>query len=124
MSKDKFEVYMDYERFSGELRVYIYQNRPGGVRAIVTNLSKGTMKEVAEHHCVPGPTFKLGHGISKPFLQAMANELHVMGIKAEAAPVLENEVSAIKYHLEDMRALVFEDYKHEIIREEKRDGKE
>ena len=58
--------------------------------------------------------------MAKPFLQGMANELHKLGIRAEGEPVLENELSSTKYHLEDMRALVFENYKHEIIREEKK----
>ena len=126
MSKDKFEVYMNYENFSGELAVYIFQNKPNGSRAIVTDLSKGEMKTVKEYEHVGEPTFRLGYGMSQPFLQAMANELHSMGIKAEKAPVLENEMDSVKYHLEDMRALVFENYKHDVIinKEEKKDGKE
>jgi hypothetical protein len=32
-----------------------------------------------------------------------------MGIKPEQIPVLENEMTAVKYHLEDMRKLVFKE---------------
>ena len=58
---------------------------------------------------VKKPTFAINEGMSKPFLQAIANELHKLGIKAEKEPVLENEMTAVKYHLEDMRKLVFEE---------------
>ena len=127
MSRDKFEVYIEHERFSGETKVYIFQNKPNGTRAIVTDLSKGEMKTVKEYAHVGEPTFRLGYGMSKPFLQAMANELHVLGIKAEKAPVLENEMDSVKYHLEDMRKLVFTDMgrlENIIIKEVAGDGKE
>ena len=45
--------------------------------------------------------------MAKPFLQAMANELKEIGVMAEGELVLENELGATKYHLEDMRQLVF-----------------
>lgn len=53
------------------------------------------------------PTFKLSDYDSMEFLQSMADELHRLGIKATAAPILENEITSVKYHLEDMRKLVF-----------------
>ena len=58
--------------------------------------------------------------MAKPFLQGMANELHKLGIRAEGEPVLENELSSTKYHLEDMRALVFQDETLIINKEEKK----
>jgi hypothetical protein len=105
----KFEVFCEHERFSGELKVYIFANEVDGSRSIITDLTTGEMKNVKTGQCIDGPTFTLGFGMSEPFMQAMANELHKMGIKAEEAPVLENELTATKYHLEDMRAMAFND---------------
>lgn len=107
--KDKFEVYCQYENFSQQLAVYIFVNNPDGTRAICTDLKLGTFKTHHPGLLIEEPTFRIVGGMAKPFLQGMANELHALGIKAEKAPVLENEIDSVKYHLEDMRKLVFED---------------
>ncbi len=62
--------------------------------------------------------YTLGDPIDKPtlvfyghdgenFLQAFAQALVQLGFKPDALKVSENELSATKYHLEDMRKLVF-----------------
>ena len=117
---NKFEVFCEHERFSGELKVYIFANESDGRRSIITDLTTGEMKTIEPQHCVGGPTFRLGFGMSEPFMQAMANELHKMGVKAEEAPVLANELVSTKYHLEDMRALVFKDNIINQLEEEKK----
>ena len=61
--------------------------------------------------------------MSKPFMQAMANELHKVGIRPEGEPVLENEIEAVKYHLEDMRAMAFND-ENLIINRRRKDEQE
>ncbi len=50
------------------------------------------------------PTMMFGMD-SHEFLQAFANELHRIGIKADAEVPLKNELDAVRYHLEDMRKL-------------------
>ena len=123
MKPNKFQVFYEHERFSGELKVYIFANESDGRRSIITNLTTGEIKTIEPHHPVGEPTFRLGFGMSEPFMQAMANELYKMGIKAEEAPVLANELVSTKYHLEDMRALVFENNAPPInveIKEEKK----
>jgi len=82
-----------------------------GRRSLCTNLSKGTYKVYPDGHIIEKPTFSIFGGMAKPFLKAMATELHNLGIKAEGEPILENELSAVKYHLEDMRSLVFQENK-------------
>jgi hypothetical protein len=42
----------------------------------------------------------------KPFLQAFADVCYKEGIMPEKQPIIENELTATKYHLEDMRKLL------------------
>jgi hypothetical protein len=105
----KFEVFCNYENFSQHLAVYIFANNPDGTRSICSDLKLGTFKTHNRGERIEEPTFRVTGDMAKPFLQGMANELHALGIKAEKAPVLENEMGAVKYHLEDMRKLVFEE---------------
>ena len=117
---EKVEVYFNHENYAQALAVYVFVNNPDGTRSICTDLKENTYKVHHPGMAINEPTFRLEGDKIKPFLQGMANELHRLGVKAEEAPVLENELSSTKYHLEDMRALVFENYKHEIIREVKK----
>ena len=117
---EKFEVFCKYEDYSQTLNVYIFVDNPDGIRSLMTSLDKGEVRTYNRGEFIEKPTFRIEGGLSKSFLQAFANELNTLGIKAEEAPVLANELVATQNHLEDMRALVFENYKHEIIREEKK----
>lgn len=53
------------------------------------------------------PTFSIPEILSKELLQSLADELFKLGIKPLSQLPLENEMAAVKYHLEDMRNLVF-----------------
>ena len=54
------------------------------------------------------PTFIFDRGTDgDTFLQSFASELVRLGYKPDELKSKDNEVSAIKYHLEDMRNLVF-----------------
>ena len=53
------------------------------------------------------PTLVFSGHDGESFLQSLAEALVSLGFKPDALKVAENEVSAIKYHLEDMRSLVF-----------------
>lgn len=103
----KFEVFCRHEDFANKLNFYIFRLNIDGSRRICTSLDKMEFSEYQEG-CMIEPTFSLNGLIVKPFLQEMANALKKIGIKAESEPILENELSAVKYHLEDMRKLVFE----------------
>ena len=109
MSREKFEVFCKYEDYSQTLNVYIFIDNPDGSRAIITSLDSGEAKTYEPHMPIEKPTFRITGGMAQCFLQAFANELYTLGIKAEEAPILANELVATKYHLEDMRALVFQD---------------
>lgn len=53
------------------------------------------------------PTLKMNDLEAREFLQSMVDQAEKLGIKSSKKPVLENELEAVKYHLEDMRTLVF-----------------
>ena len=103
----KFEVFCRHEDFARRLSFYIFRFRPDdGRREICTSMDE--MKfEIYNERTSVDPTFSLHGDVVKPFLTEMANALHKIGIRAEGEPVLENELTATKFHLEDMRQLVF-----------------
>ena len=108
-----FKVYCTYEDFAGIVNIYIFKIDINGNRHICTNIEKQEFDLIQEGHSIKNPTIKLPAWIAKDFLQAMANAIDKFGIRAEGKPVLENELTAVKYHLEDMRSLVFNNLKGE-----------
>lgn len=53
------------------------------------------------------PTFTIGDNSAKEMLQELADMLDQKKIYPSTKPPLTNELIATKYHLEDMRRLVF-----------------
>lgn len=104
---NNFEVFIRYEDYAQSLNFYIFVNLPDGSRKICTNLKTMRVEDYKDGEIIK-PTFSISGMLAKPFLQAMADELHKIGIKPKDKPVLQNELTATKYHLEDMRRLVFE----------------
>jgi hypothetical protein len=102
-----FEVYPEYSPCSRKLDLYIFANYHDGSRAICTSLERMIFTKYDESVSDNKPTLSINEHISKPFLQAMADALDKIGIRATGKPILENELTATKYHLEDMRKLVF-----------------
>lgn len=103
----KFEVYCKYEDFSLRLNFYIFSIDETGRKAFCKSIDKMEFINYSPGEYISEPTFYLKGPVTKPFLQAIANELKEIGIKPEDEPILENELSAIKYHLEDMRQIAF-----------------
>ena len=103
----KFEVYCQYEDFSLRLNFYIFSIDETGKKSFCKSIDKMEFEDYTPGQCINKPTFCLKGPVTKPFLQAIANELKEMGIKPEGEPILENELSAVKYHLEDMRKISF-----------------
>lgn len=106
----EFKVFCRYEDFQERLNFYIFQENENGGRDLCTNLKTMEFKTIRRGEFVPEPTFSLSGCVVQPFLQAMANALDEIGIRPEGKPVLENELTATKNHLEDMRQIAF----HEI----------
>jgi hypothetical protein len=104
----KFEVYPQYHDYAGTLDLYIFSVDQRGVRSICTSLETMTFQEHDECTSIEKPTMSMNAHVAKPFLQAMADALDKIGVRPTGKPVLENELTATKYHLEDMRKLVFD----------------
>jgi hypothetical protein len=108
--KSDWEVYIESEDYARRYNIYIIRYRTDGTADILGR--DGLVERTSPGLETPRPTVKLsvdGHRV----LQAMANELARKGYKPEGNPVLENELTATKYHLEDMRKLVgLEDKKY------------
>lgn len=102
------EVYPEYRDFANTLHLYVFAVDEHGGRSICTSLADMKFEKHTEGMVIDKPTLTLNRFVAKPFLQAMADALDKIGIKATGKPVLENELTATKYHLEDMRKLVFE----------------
>lgn len=103
---DTFEVFFDHQDYCHRVHCYVFKNHLDDTQSICTSLDK---MEFVKYN--PGdeikPTFEIGPQMMNPFLQAMANALKKIGIRAENEAILENEMDAVKYHLEDMRKIVF-----------------
>ena len=103
----KFKVYCKYEDYSRILNFYIFSIAGNGEESFCKNIDTMEFEEYSPGDILNKPTFQLTGRMTKPLLQAMANELKELGIKADEEPILENELSAVKYHLEDMRKITF-----------------
>lgn len=102
----KFKVYAKYEDFAQRLNFYIFLINHDGSLEICTSIDEMRFAPYKKT-TVTEPSFSLSGPATKPFLQAMANTLKEIGISADGEPVIANELKAVKYHLEDMRSLVF-----------------
>lgn len=107
----KFEVYCKYEDYSEHLNIYIFSISDSGTKSFCTSVDKMEFIEYNPANAIEKPTIRLAGYVVKPFLQAMANELKEIGITAEDEPILANELTAVKYHLEDMRKIAFGELK-------------
>lgn len=101
----KIEIHIDHQGYSGESWIYIVDIRPDGSRALAQPV-EFVFGPIEQGRAVE-PTIRLGLGYASPFLQAFADLCHKLNIMPQGKPVLENELTAMKYHLEDMRKLVF-----------------
>lgn len=104
MNKSNIEAKINYNACLGQTEIYFFIKENG--KFYIAKPMKFEFTAV-EENTICEPSIKLGINTSVPFLQAMANLCHEHGIKPEKEPVLKNELDAIKYHLEDMRKLVF-----------------
>ena len=106
---DNFKFFINYRDWSANMEVYLVQDDKINNSRVFVTLENG---QFLETQTVIGkevkPLFVLPFGLADEFMQAMAELLHKHGFKAKGQPVLQNEIDAVKYHLEDMRKLVFD----------------
>lgn len=85
----------------GAYEFYLTETRPDGTRWIGTNLM---MVQTTLGLQAPGPTFSIPMSDSHT-LQQLADELGAMGFVPRASQAQQGELTAVRYHLEDMRKL-------------------
>lgn len=87
--------------------IFIFREAPGARVEYVSSLSgKGGVEiTTADRGTRMEPCIKLC-GESHGMLQAITDGLFNFGIKPTQQPVLQNELTATKYHLSDMRDMV------------------
>lgn len=101
----KFKVYTEHREYAEELCLYIVEERPDGRIAVAKPVELEF--EVKERGEIRKPTMVIYKPMAIPFLQSIANACEKIGILPEGKPILENELTATKYHLEDMRKMTF-----------------
>jgi len=102
-----WEVHVDYQTHANKCDIYIFRNLTDG-RELITEFKNGeiVLERLAFGAIVPNPTMSIRGQFIKPFLQAFADVCYKEGIMPEKQPIIENELTATKYHLEDMRKLL------------------
>lgn len=102
-----YKIYVQYQDCANVVDIYIFAIDANGKRSLCTSIDTMTFIEHTESLIIEKPTIKISGFMAQPFLQAMADTLEKHGVRPKGKPVLENELTAVKYHLEDMRKLVF-----------------
>lgn len=100
--------------FSGKLKIWIYEkidrervaiyevNRQNGLTALILNF--GENETLTED---PTPTFIIPMERSYEIMKALTDAFGKIGIVASDFQTIKNELKATRYHLEDMRSIVF-----------------
>jgi len=92
-------------RFAG-LCMWLYEDKPDG-RYVVEPMSLVIKR--FDHGVDVEPTFRFEEHNGEEFLQSLVNALVSIGYKPDEVKASDKQVEAIKYHLEDMRRLVFKE---------------
>ena len=104
---NNIEAFCRYEDYANRVNIYIFRNLPNGGREFCVDINTQEFKPYTEGFFIEKPTISIMGRLARPFLQAIADALPDIGIKPKGQPILEDEMSAIKYHLEDMRCIAF-----------------
>lgn len=98
------KVFIDYDAPFAGMAIFFYEDRPDGRYIVLPS-------ELNFKKLVPGenlePTYRLDHSKGEEFLQSLSNALVEAGFKPDEIKAGNKEVEALRYHLEDMRKLVF-----------------
>ena len=104
------KVRLERPYFKDSLDVLFYEDV--NEKIIIVNPVQLIMKRIDEGDRIEEPTFSIRGKESGSFLQSFVNEAYKLGIRPEqdgkTITMIENEMKAMKFHLEDMRKLVFE----------------
>ena len=103
----KYEVYVNFEDYHNRCEIYIRRICEGEHQEYITSMEgdKIEFKTVGLSERIE-PAMVFYSNMATDVLKAFANACWKNGFKPEQAPVLENELTATKFHLEDMRKLM------------------
>ena len=99
------KVVINYEPAFAGMSVWLYEDRTDGSRWVVNP----TQLEftLLDHAIETPPTFRFDERGGMEFLQSLVDALVKAGFKPDEIKASNQQVAAIKDHLEDMRSLVF-----------------
>lgn len=98
------KVSIDYDPDIRGTRVWIVDEKPDGLHVFKALGFEDKLLSYAEE---PEPTFIFGRREGFEFLQELSSALVRAGFKPDELEASNKQVSAMTYHLEDMRRLVF-----------------
>jgi len=101
------KVRFGYQGYDDSLWILIGDVDNTGHLVAVAQPMKLEFKEVKKEDKIEEPTLRLSCSIKDEFLKAMAEALDKEGIKTENDFKIQGLLEATKYHLEDMRKIVF-----------------
>jgi hypothetical protein len=103
-------LYVQRSDFAGGLNLFLVDEQPAEPKM---GLPKGTAIALPvtlqriDEGMMEQPTFCVGRRDSNDFLQHLMDELWALNVRPTEFKATTAEVEAIKYHLQDMRRLVF-----------------
>ena len=101
----ELQVHIEHDtRFRGT-SIYLYGKNKDGEFVIEPVDLVVRHYEVGE--CLDKPTFVFNGRDGESFLQSLAQALVRVGFKPDELKAKDREVSTLRYHLEDMRSIVF-----------------
>ena len=102
----KFEIRIWHSYDTDQTHIIIFDRTDRENRVI--NLYTGVIKVLSEYEKIPDEfILKIPNIMAAQFFQAFAEALDQQGIKTENDFKIQGLLEATKYHLEDMRKLVF-----------------
>lgn len=94
------------ETFAGLNIWFIHKN--GERITTVSPINLEMRLDINPHEITPEPTLRMTSISAKQFLQGLSEALSRTGFIPDSIKASDKEVDAIKYHLEDMRKIVFD----------------
>lgn len=90
--------------FAG-MAVWLHERRPDGEYVVMPVAL--TLKKLGSFGEWPEPTFRFSEPDGMEFLNSLCDALVKAGFKPDEIKASDKQIETIKYHLEDMRRLVF-----------------
>ncbi len=100
------KVSIDYDPTIRGTRIWVVNEKADGL-SVASPINMEWVEADASKD-IP-PTFVFGSREGHEFLQELSNALVRAGFKPDELAASNKQVDAIKYHLEDMRSLVFKE---------------